>query len=83
VDSSSAAANCQNGIARLRAGPRFSRSYRVRDGDVRRRAKILENIDIGHNVLHAQWDWMRNPDTWVMRQGFFVVVSPRCASTRG
>jgi len=31
-------------------------------------AKILENIEIGHNVLHGQWDWMRDPDihstTW-------------------
>ncbi len=31
-------------------------------------AKILENMEIGHNILHAQWDWMRDPDiqssTW-------------------
>ena len=31
-------------------------------------AKILENMEIGHNVLHAQWDWMRDPNvqsgTW-------------------
>jgi hypothetical protein len=25
-------------------------------------AKILENMEIGHNVLHGQWDWMRDPD---------------------
>jgi linoleoyl-CoA desaturase len=24
-------------------------------------AKILENIEIGHNVLHGQWDWMNDP----------------------
>ena len=24
-------------------------------------AKILENMEIGHNVMHAQWDWMRDP----------------------
>ena len=24
-------------------------------------AKILENMEIGHNILHAQWDWMRDP----------------------
>src|SRR3954466_4990674 len=24
-------------------------------------AKILENMEIGHNVLHGQWDWMNNP----------------------
>ncbi|MDF1820226.1 MAG: acyl-CoA desaturase [Alcanivoracaceae bacterium] len=31
-------------------------------------AKILENMEIGHNVLHGQWDWLRDPDiqaaTW-------------------
>jgi NADPH-dependent stearoyl-CoA 9-desaturase len=31
-------------------------------------AKILENMEIGHNVLHGQWDWMRDPkihsSTW-------------------
>lgn len=25
-------------------------------------AKILENMEIGHNVLHAQWDWLRDPE---------------------
>lgn len=25
-------------------------------------AKILENMEIAHNVLHGQWDWMRDPD---------------------
>jgi linoleoyl-CoA desaturase len=24
-------------------------------------AKILENMEIGHNVLHGQWDWMQDP----------------------
>jgi fatty acid desaturase len=23
-------------------------------------AKILENMEIGHNILHGQWDWMRD-----------------------
>ena len=31
-------------------------------------AKILENMEIGHNVIHGQWDWMNDPDihssTW-------------------
>jgi fatty acid desaturase len=31
-------------------------------------SKILENMEIGHNVLHAQWDWMKDPEiqsnTW-------------------
>ena len=25
-------------------------------------AKILENMEIGHNVLHGQWDWMNDPN---------------------
>ncbi|MFF7970690.1 fatty acid desaturase [Streptomyces sp. NPDC007905] len=24
-------------------------------------AKILENMELGHNVLHGQWDWMGDP----------------------
>ncbi len=31
-------------------------------------AKILENMEIGHNVMHGQWDWLNDPDisstTW-------------------
>jgi linoleoyl-CoA desaturase len=31
-------------------------------------SKILENMEIGHNVLHGQWDWMNDPrinsSTW-------------------
>jgi fatty acid desaturase len=31
-------------------------------------AKSLDNMEIGHNVLHGQWDWMRDPriqsSTW-------------------
>src|SRR5512132_2673228 len=23
-------------------------------------AKIIENMEIGHNVMHGQWDWMRD-----------------------
>jgi NADPH-dependent stearoyl-CoA 9-desaturase len=25
-------------------------------------AKIVENMEIGHNVMHGQWDWMHDPD---------------------
>lgn len=25
-------------------------------------AKILENMEIGHNVMHGQYDWMNDPD---------------------
>jgi NADPH-dependent stearoyl-CoA 9-desaturase len=24
-------------------------------------SKILDNLEIGHNVMHGQWDWMRDP----------------------
>src|SRR5436305_8423637 len=24
-------------------------------------AKILENMEVGHNVMHGQWDWMNDP----------------------
>jgi NADPH-dependent stearoyl-CoA 9-desaturase len=31
-------------------------------------AKILENMEIGHNVMHGEWDWMNDPEihssTW-------------------
>lgn len=31
-------------------------------------AKILENMELGHNIMHGQWDWMRDPEihstTW-------------------
>lgn len=36
-------------------------------------AKILENMEIGHNVLHGQWDWMKDPNiqssTWEWNHG--------------
>jgi len=44
-------------------------------------AKILENMEIGHNVMHGQWDWMNDPDinsqTWD-----WDTASPRSAMTR-
>src|SRR6201987_658196 len=31
-------------------------------------AKIIENMEIGHNVMHGEWDWMNDPEihssTW-------------------
>lgn len=24
-------------------------------------SKIIDNMEIGHNILHGQWDWMRDP----------------------
>ena len=30
--------------------------------------KIIENMELGHNVMHGQWDWMNDPEihstTW-------------------
>ena len=25
-------------------------------------AKILDNMELGHNVMHGQWDWMNDPE---------------------
>jgi NADPH-dependent stearoyl-CoA 9-desaturase len=31
-------------------------------------SKVIENMELGHNVMHGQWDWMRDPQihssTW-------------------
>lgn len=31
-------------------------------------AKIIDNMEVGHNVIHGQWDWMNDPEihssTW-------------------
>ena len=32
-------------------------------------AKILENMEIGHNVMHGQWDWMNDPDIHSLQLG--------------
>ncbi len=24
-------------------------------------AKVIENMELGHNIMHGQWDWMRDP----------------------
>ncbi|MGL4304818.1 MAG: fatty acid desaturase family protein [Mycobacteriaceae bacterium] len=26
-------------------------------------AKIIENMELGHNIMHGQWDWMNDPET--------------------
>ena len=25
-------------------------------------AKIIENMELGHNITHGQWDWMNDPE---------------------
>ncbi len=31
-------------------------------------SKVIENMELGHNIMHGQWDWMRDPSihstTW-------------------
>jgi fatty acid desaturase len=47
--------------------PRF-RPLAIGGGTALAAAKILENMEIGHNVMHGQWDWMNDPrihsSTW-------------------
>ena len=47
--------------------PRF-RALAVGGATALAAAKILENMEIGHNVMHGQWDWMNDPrihsSTW-------------------
>src|SRR6201996_7648531 len=47
--------------------PRF-RPLAVSGASALAAAKILENMEIGHNVMHGQWDWMNDPrvhsSTW-------------------
>jgi fatty acid desaturase len=40
-------------------------------------AKILDNMEIGHNVLHGQWDWMRDPEINSMTWEWDTVISAR------
>jgi linoleoyl-CoA desaturase len=51
----------------LLAGSRFAPAA-VAGTVVLTLAKVLENMEIGHNVMHGQWDWMQDPaihsSTW-------------------
>ncbi len=44
----------------LVAGSKY-RPLQVTGAGVLAAAKIIENMEIGHNVLHGQWDWMNDP----------------------
>jgi linoleoyl-CoA desaturase len=44
----------------LVVGSKF-RALQVSGAGVLSAAKIIENMEIGHNVLHGQWDWMNDP----------------------
>jgi fatty acid desaturase len=54
----------QRRLALLGRGMLIGSSYRpvwLMGTSVLGLAKILENMEIGHNVLHGQWDWMNDP----------------------
>ena len=53
ASSSSAAAPCCSSRCSRRPGSSARPASSV--------AKIIENMEIGHNVMHGQWDWMRDP----------------------
>jgi fatty acid desaturase len=40
-------------------------------------AKILDNMEIGHNILHGQWDWMRDPEIHSTTWEWDTVISAR------
>ena len=53
------------GRATLLAGAASSRTRKpawVAGASLLGLAKILENMEIGHNVMHGQWDWMNDPE---------------------
>ena len=48
-------------LGRVLLVPSRSVAFAVAGTSVLGLAKILENMEIGHNVLHGQWDWMNDP----------------------
>ena len=48
-------------LGRVLLIPSRSAPFLVAGTSVLGLAKILENMEIGHNVLHGQWDWMNDP----------------------
>ena len=63
--STSAGSSTSSASSSSAAGPccwsRCSRRPGSSGPSASRVAKILENMEIGHNILHGQWDWMRDP----------------------
>ena len=39
-----------------------SRIARVAGTGVLAAGKIIENMELGHNIIHGQWDWMNDPE---------------------
>jgi fatty acid desaturase len=48
-------------LGRVMLIPSRSIPFAIAGTSVLGMAKILENMEIGHNVLHGQWDWMNDP----------------------
>ena len=48
-------------LGRVLLVPSRSAPFLVAGTGVLGLAKILENMEVGHNVLHGQWDWMNDP----------------------
>ncbi len=38
-------------------------------------AKIIDNMEIGHNVIHGQWDWMRDPKIHSLGQPLYSFIN--------
>ena len=46
-------------------------------------AKIIENLEIGHNIIHGQWDWLHDPEIHSTEWEWDTALSERCnGSTR-
>ena len=40
-------------------------------------AKSIENMELGHNICHGQWDWMNDPEIHSSTWEWTWPVSPR------
>ena len=48
--------------AESRCSPAGTRSRGRRAPRMLATAKIIENMELGHNITHGQWDWMNDPE---------------------
>ncbi len=44
-------------------------------------AKCIENMEIGHNVIHGQWDWMNDPEIHSTTWEWDMAARPRSGAT--
>jgi linoleoyl-CoA desaturase len=40
-------------------------------------SRFIENLEVGHNVLHGQWDWMKDPDVQSATWDWDTVSTPQ------